>query len=94
MFVLHIEHRVPAFMAWKKVFDRDPVGRRKAGVRRYSVMRALDDPNYVMLVLEFDALEDAQAMLASLQVLWGRAQGPTVTAPVARIAEVVEAREP
>jgi ribosomal protein L35AE/L33A len=90
MHVLRIEHHVPDFDRWKKAFDDDPVGREKAGVRRYRVLRAVDDPNYAMIDLEFDSTDEAEAMLATLRVLWGRVQGNIMTGPQARIVEVVE----
>jgi hypothetical protein len=53
--ILQIEHRVRDFDAWKQAFDNDPVGREQKGVRRYRVLRSLDDPNYVVVDLEFDS---------------------------------------
>src|SRR5450759_3717246 len=38
---------------WKKAFDGDPVGREKSGVRRYRILRPIDDANDVMIDLEF-----------------------------------------
>lgn len=43
--ILRIEHRVPDYDQWKQAFDNDPVGRERMGVRRYRVLRSLDDPN-------------------------------------------------
>ncbi len=50
---LQIEHPVPNFDGWKKVFDSDPVGRPQAGVISYRICRKVDDPNYVIIDLEF-----------------------------------------
>lgn len=56
MYILRIEHPVSDFDGWKMVFDSDPVGREKSGVRRYRVLRPIDDANYVMIDLtEFQA---------------------------------------
>src|SRR5438067_5859056 len=46
---VRIEHAVPDYATWKQVFDSDPVGREKVGVRRYQVFRAVDDPTVVMI---------------------------------------------
>ena len=59
MYILRIDYG-----AWKKAFDSDPFGRAKSGVRRYQVLRPVDDPNYVMIDLEFDTPSDAEALLA------------------------------
>jgi hypothetical protein len=44
--------------AWRPLFDQDrPQAREKATSER--VLRSVDDPNHVFIVLEFDSLEDA-----------------------------------
>jgi hypothetical protein len=47
-------------------FDSDPIGRERSGVRRYRVLRATDDPNCVMIDLEFDSASEAEAVKAAL----------------------------
>jgi len=91
MHILRIEHPVPNFDAWKAAFDSDPIGRERAGVRRYRVLRAIDDPNYVMIDLEFDSVSEAEAMHAALRDLWGRVD--VMQNPQARIVEAVEIKE-
>ena len=92
--ILRIEHPVPDFNAWKKAFDNDPVDRKGSGVRRYRVLRAADDPNYVMIDLEFDNSSQAEAVHASLRELWGRVQAEgLIGTPKARIVEIVESKE-
>jgi len=93
MYMLWIEHPVPSFDGWKKAFDSDPVSREKMGVRRYRILRASDDPNYVMIDLEFDTASQAEALLAAMRVVWGRVEGTIMTNPQARIVEAVETRE-
>jgi hypothetical protein len=93
MYMLRIEHPVTDFDGWKKVFDSDPVGREKSGVRRYRILRPTDDANYVMIDLEFDTASEAEALLAALRVMWGRVEGSIMTNPQARIVEAVEAGE-
>ena len=93
MFMLRIQHPVPDFDGWKKAFDSDPVGRQKSGVRRYQILRAVDDPNFVMIDLEFDSAAQAEALLAAMRVVWGNVQGTIMTNPEARIVEAVESRQ-
>jgi hypothetical protein len=92
MIMLRIEHPVPNFDGWKKAFDSDPVGREKSGVRHYQILRAVDDPNYVYIDLEFDTVSQAEALLAAMRVVWGRVEGTIMMGPQARIAEVVESK--
>lgn len=91
--VIRIEHSVPNFDKWKQAFDRDPADRKGSGVRRYQVLRLKDDPNFVMIDLEFDTAGEAEAFLRKMQRIWeGPAKG-VMQNPRARIADVVEAGE-
>src|SRR6266566_8560545 len=89
--ILQIEHGVRDFDAWKQAFDNDPVGREQGGVRRYRVLRSLDDPNYVVVDLEFDSSSDAEAFRGALRELWSSV-GDTLglEGPQARIVDAVE----
>lgn len=93
MYILRIEHPVPDFDGWKKAFDSDPVGREKSGVRRYQVLRPVDDANYVLIDLEFDTSSQAEALLAAMRGVWGRVEGTIMMNPQARIVEVVETKQ-
>lgn len=92
MYILRIEHPVSDFDGWKKAFDSDPVGREKSGVRHYRVLRPVDDPQYVMIDLEFDTTSQAEALLAAMRVVWGQVQGKIIFNPQARIVEAVETK--
>lgn len=91
MYILRIEHRVPDFEAWKQAFDSDPIGRKRSGVRHHRVLRAVDDPNYVMIDLEFDSSSEAEAVHAGLRSMWGGVD--VMENPQARIVEAVETKE-
>ena len=75
MIILRIEHKVPNFDGWKKAFESDPINRKKSGVLRYRIFRPTDEPNYVIIDLEFGSLKEAEAALAALRNLWGKGQG-------------------
>ena len=93
MLTLRIEHQVADFDAWKQAFESDPVGRERSGVRRYSISRVVDDPNYVMIDLEFDSPAEAEGFLAAMRQVWSRVQGSVILEPHARIVETVETKE-
>jgi hypothetical protein len=93
MYVLRIEHPISDFAGWKKAFDSDPVGRERSGVLRYRVLRPIDDPMYIMIDLEFDTKEKAEALLSAMRVVWGRVQGKIIFNPQSRIVETLEAKE-
>ena len=90
MHVLRIEHRAPDYEAWKRAFDSDPVGREASGVRAYRILRAVDDPAYVLIDLDFDTADQASAVPGGLRQVWARVQGTIVESPRARITEVAE----
>ena len=91
--ILHIEHKVPSFDGWKKAFDSDPINRKKSGVRRYRVLRPADDPNYVIIELEFDRLDEAESVQVALRKLWNQVEGKVMVNPQARILDIVETIE-
>jgi hypothetical protein len=96
MYTLRIECSVRDFDSWKVAFDKDPIGREQSGVRRHRVLQPTDDPNYVMIDLEFDSASEAEAFLAWLQRdVWpSREAAPALIGdPQTRIVETVESKE-
>ncbi len=96
MHVLQIEYPIPDYEAWKAAFDRDVLDRKGSGVRRYRVLRAADDPNYVIIDLDFDEAGEAQAYLEALRraVYMSQEASPASGgSPQIRIVEVVESKE-
>jgi hypothetical protein len=91
--ILRIEHPVPDFEGWKKAFDSDPVGRQRSGVRRHQIMRSIDEPNYVLIDLEFDTTSEAEGLLAAMREVWSGVEGTVIWNPQARIVETVESRQ-
>jgi hypothetical protein len=92
--VLHIEHVVGSFDAWKRAFHSDPVGRKRSGVRPYRVLHATEDPNYVMIDLEFEGSNEAEEFRAALRKLWDSEEAQQLMQnPQLRIVELVETKE-
>lgn len=91
MVTLQIEHAISDFDTWRAAFGRFSEGRARAGVRHYRIRRPVDDPNYVVIDLDFD---DPDAAAAFLEVLhrdvWrSREASPAlVGTPQTRIVEV------
>ena len=46
-----------------------------------------------MIDLEFDITDGAEALLASLRIIWDRVQGTLISDPRARIVETFETSE-
>ena len=70
MTTLHVENTVRDFASWKAVFDKFDRFRGEQRVRSYRMTRAVEDPNHVMIDLEFDSLEDATAFRGALEKIW------------------------
>jgi heme-degrading monooxygenase HmoA len=58
---------VPDFERWRSVLGDDPSAGRPGLVRR-TVFRSLDDPNEVLVELEFESEEAAKAFIPSLDL--------------------------
>lgn len=93
MIILHIEHTVNNFDAWKASFDNFEEFRQKSGVRSYQVSRPIDNPNFAMIDLEFDSLNEAETLLAGVQQVWERVNGTLIHNPQWRFSEVVQTTE-
>lgn len=71
MATLRIEHAIHDYGTWQKAFDSFAGARAKAGVRGVAIRQPVDDPQYLMLDLEFDTPERAEAFAAFLhQHVW------------------------
>jgi hypothetical protein len=90
--IVQIQHPIVSFESWKAAFDRDPAGRERSGVRRYRIVRGVDDPNFVAIDLEFDDLQGAERFRSTMQAIWGSSQAGALLAgrPELRILEEVE----
>ena len=72
MATLHIEHPITDFDEWHAAFSRFADARRQAGARAERIQRPVDDPNYIVVDLDFDTTEEAEAFLQFLKTqVWG-----------------------
>jgi len=67
MTTLHIEHPVTEFSVWQTAFDRFADARTKSGVRAQRIQQPIDDPQYVVIDLDFDTADEAAAFLGFLR---------------------------
>lgn len=93
MIILQIEHPVPDYAGWKNAFDSDPMDRKRSGVIRYKIFRQTDDPNYVLVELEMNSLDEANNLLVKLRQLWKQVEGKVITGPKGRIIKMVEGKD-
>jgi hypothetical protein len=67
MATLHIEHGITDFPTWKAAFDRFAEKRQQAGVTAHRIHLLHDNPTYVVLQLDFQTIEQAQAFQQFLE---------------------------
>jgi hypothetical protein len=96
MTTLRIEHAITDYQLWKKAFDGFAEARARAGVRSCAIRLPADDPNYLMLDLEFDTAGVAETFAEFLvQHVWSSpASSPGLAgAAKTRILELVPSGE-
>lgn len=55
-----IRHKVESYDAWKPLFDEHAETRRQGGSRGGVVMRGLEDPNDLTILLQWDDVDSAR----------------------------------
>ena len=96
MTTLRIEHAISDYPTWKGAFDRLADVRQRAGVRGFAIRRPAEDPHYLMLDLEFDSLEGAQAFGRFLtERVWSSPSSAPALAgvPRTRILDLVDTEQ-
>ncbi|TFC80379.1 hypothetical protein E3T23_08810 [Cryobacterium cheniae] len=93
MTVLRIQHPVPDYDRWKRAFDQDPADRRGSGVIRYTIMRSVTNPNFVMIDLELGTVREAEKLLLKMRRIWSSSGSTVMIDPEAWIVEAAETAE-
>ena len=65
MTYMYARHSVKDYDAWKSIFDSVSDLRRGAGERSYQILREGNGSNSLILLFEWDSLENAQAYASS-----------------------------
>ena len=94
MFTLSIEHAITDFSTWKSAFDRFADARAKGGVIGDRIRRPIDDPSHLIIDLDFETRECAEAFCLFLtNVVWSNPEAsPALTGrPSTRVLEPVSA---
>lgn len=92
MFTLSIEHAITDYRTWKTAFDRFADARAQAGVLAYRLRRPIDDDWYLVIELDFDTKEKADAFRQFLAtVIWANPEASPALdgAPTTRVLESV-----
>lgn len=60
-----VRHKVEDYARWKALYDEDAATRKAAGSQGTIVFRTAEDPNNVIVLLEWDDLANAQQFTES-----------------------------
>lgn len=73
--IVHVQHRVESYDAWRPLFDEHRRVREQHGATGHRLYKVADDPNNIVIVNEFESAEGAKAFAAdpSLREIMGRA---------------------
>ncbi|MCC7439094.1 MAG: hypothetical protein IT211_11430 [Armatimonadetes bacterium] len=93
MITLRIKHRITNYEGWKKAFDSDPINRKQSGVKRFRIYRPIGDDAYVIIELDFEHLEQAQAAEAALHRMFENIEGKLVFGATTTIFHLAEESE-
>ena len=95
MATLHIEHPITDLATWSAAFNALAEARRHAGVVAEQVHQPVGDPQFIVVDLDFDSSEHAEAFLGFLRsVVWAVPESSPALAgaPEAKVLERVELR--
>ena len=67
MATLHIEHPITDLDTWLGAFGRFGEARTNAGVKAQRVHQPVDDDRYILVELDFDTVEQAEAFRGFLE---------------------------
>jgi len=93
MYTLSIEHAISDFATWKSAFDRFADARAKGGVVGDRIRRPIDDPGHLIIDLDFQSRERAEAFrqFLSNEVWANREASPALVGrPSTRLLEPVQ----
>ena len=92
MTTLHIEHAISDLSLWREAFSKVAAARRDAGVQAERVTQPLDDPQYVVIDLDFACASEAEAFLHFLRAqVWSSSSPQASPALVGEVhARVLE----
>lgn len=90
MIYLYVRHAVVDYARWKEGFDKHLAARQAGGAtREASVLRNVDDPNEIILVLGWCNLAEARSFSQSVSLQAALKKMGVVGVPEVRFLEMV-----
>jgi heme-degrading monooxygenase HmoA len=82
MAYLLIHHKVADFEKWKAAFDKHEIARKEAGLAELHLLRAVADPNDVVILFRASDLNKARAFARSDELKTAMQRAGVVGVPV------------
>lgn len=76
-----VKHKVKDYAVWKDAFDGFREMRRKGGEKAWQVLHPESDPNSLLLVFEWDSLDNARKFMKSPELKTAMEKGGVSEAP-------------
>lgn len=89
-----LKHTVENYDAWKPGFDANDSTRRENGQVGYELFRVSDDPNEIVMMMEWDTAENAQRFLEESDVRERMAELGVVGEPEIYFLDSIESKMP
>jgi uncharacterized protein (DUF1330 family) len=81
MTVVSVRHTVADYASWKAVYDGNGASRKEHGATHDQVLQSVDNPNELLVLIEFGSLAEAQSFTSDPALKEAMAAAGVVGAP-------------
>ncbi len=90
---LRLRYELDDYDAWRRVFDKDPLDRKGSGARSYRISRDIDNAAAVLVDLDFDTVEAAEAFRTRLRSFMSDPSVPKMARADMTVVATTEAQQ-
>jgi antibiotic biosynthesis monooxygenase (ABM) superfamily enzyme len=85
-----VRHKIEDYAKWKPVFDEDAAARKPGGSQGGQLFRNANDPNEILIIFQWDTLDNAQKFVQSPQLAAKMQQAGVTDQPDVYFLEEIE----
>ena len=78
---LLVKHKVADYNTWKVTFDAFVETRRAGGEKSFQILHPDNEPNNLLVMFEWDSLENARSLMASAELKNAMKQAGVIEEP-------------
>lgn len=94
MTVLAVRHTVADYATWQTGYDNHAASRKEHGAVRDQVLQSVDDPNNLLVLIEFGSMADAEAFANDPSLKEAMSSAGVIGAPDISIRERTDEATP